>query len=822
MADANGLRFWMLSERGDWPELPESLAYDTAARRLRLSSTAHRAGFAELQSGAEDRLKRVPQTIDIYGNRAYWDAAAKSVMADGARPGAVSIFTPAPGTEPTGLACGEDGVLFVALDGGVTMVDLKKRWKPQHVAWADAVVWRLLADPRAGAWVLSQKGELGRLTGMPLPDLALKPDDPNVAGRCDYNPNAPRIEKWSDAPWTGNAEEAVAIALHPQSGLGLLSWAGGKAWLRLLNSQTGAFAAPVELKGVRFPYSFCWLAPGRIAVLVDGLTEAPAFDLAPGSGETHITGDFYPLRDFDPQPFVESLFALPNYGTLKGTRALRRVSITATAARGAVRPVPIDGEDARMVWHRLYVEAAIPPQCGIRIFCAASDSGAEPAEDAWFEHVVGDDAPAGAGVPRAAWSPYASEVPFHKGLFGCVGERSRAGLFTVLIQRAGRRVRTLQGRYLHLRVALEGNGRATPEIAALRAYGSRFSYLNRYLPELYRELVFDPEASAVLKPGEPTTAADFLERFLDNFEGILTPLEDRIANAHVLTSPATTRDDSMEWLAAWVGMSFDSAVPPPRRRDMLKASAELGKWRGTLRGLELALDLATGGSVRQGEVVVVENYRLRRIFATILGVDLTDRQDPLLPGASQSGNSIIGDTLFLGDESKSEFLALFDASLQVSLSERQQIARLFDSLAHRVTVLVHREIDQQALGLIRRVVAAEKPAHVQALVAPAQYALLAGLAALIGVDTYLTERLQPGPIRLGVSKLGVWDVVKQPPSLDPRLEGGLPARKAIDGPVAVIKADAVTPLDRLISLDGSSSRPSTGATLEEFRWSRIK
>jgi phage tail-like protein len=396
----------------------------------------------------------------------------------------------------------------------------------------------------------------------------------------------------------------------------------------------------------------------------------------------------------------------------------------------------------------------------------------------WFAHDFGecpDDrvSPQAPVHPKGAWVRTASELPFHPGLLQCPRAPNRSGLFTALIQRGDRRVRTLRGRFLHARVELYGNQRSTPEVAALRAYSSRFSYAEHYLPELYREDCFGPEADDRI--GEETdhsTPADFLERFLDNFEGILTPLEDRIASAYLLTDPSSTPEDALDWLGSWIGMAFDPAFPTERRREMLRQAPQLYREHGTLPGLKRALEIATGGAVTGGEIVVLEDFRLRRTFATILGADFSEEDDPLLPGLSVSGNSFVGDTLFLGDEHQQEFMAVYSADLQKLASEEQAIAGLYDRLAHRVTVLVHQEVEPQDLNLIRRVVERETPAHVQAQVLSATWPFLVGIASLVGIDSYLGEKPPQRPVRVGTSLIGVRDLLLHPASLDPRLEGG--------------------------------------------------
>src|SRR5262249_45884533 len=173
-----------------------------------------------------------------------------------------------------------------------------------------------------------------------------------------------------------------------------------------------------------------------------------------------------------------------------------------------------------------------------------------------------------------------------------------------------------------------------------------------------------------------------------------------------------------------------------------------------------------------------EDFRRRRTFATVLGADLADEHDPLLQGLAVTGNSFVGDTLILGDENRKEFLALFAADLRrppgvttgEAAREDAAVAALFDNVAHRVTVLVHEEVAPQDLGLIRRVVELETPAHVEARVATASPRFLVGIASLAGVDTYLGPRPGPRPAEVERSQIGRGDVVVHLPNLDPRLQ----------------------------------------------------
>jgi phage tail-like protein len=838
--DANGQRFWLLAEGGHWWDGPD-VQWDGARRSLRLASRrparprpvpqtpdAHQG----TRTKATQLVERVPGAVDAYDTRARWDATTKRVVATGALPGEVPIYALwRSGIDATDVALGHDGVLYVVADGAVSMHDRRGRMKDERVRRTGFEAWRLACDPAGGAWVLDREHRrLARTEGQLWPDRPFHDYAPDTFRPVPENPRPPRLRILQDAEWD---EETVAIACSPGGRVAILCWGDedGRGLLRVLLPD-GRLSDPLRLAGAHYPHTLAWLSDDRIAVMVTGDREAPAYTV-PGDGSleerrgertVEQAGDIHPLRGVDEGPFLHTITQPPHYPTLAGSKPLHALSLPGYAARGvAPNRLILDSADAGTTWHRLYVEAAIPPRCGIVLHLAATETPSEPTEGReWHAHRFGDAAVFGGGdgqTPRAAWVAGRTEVPFAQPMLAAEEQRDRAGLWTVLVQRPGRTVRALRGRYLWVRAELVGDGRSSPELAAVRAYGSRFSYRDQYLPELYRETVFGAEAEA---NAYRSTPADFLDRFLGNFEGVLTGIEDRIAHAYLATDPRTAPPEALAWLSEWIGFTFDAGVPAERRRLMLRAAPELARRRGTVDGLRLALELATGGQVSGGEIVVLEDWKLRRTFATILGADLADEEDPLTAGIAVSGNSYVGDTLFLGEEWKREFLALYDASLQLSAYEEGVIKAFFERMAHRVTVLVHREVEAPDFRLIERVVQRELPAHVEWRVLAAPAPLMVGVSSLIGVDTYLATKAEVTPVRVNRSRIGIRDHLVSPVSLDPRLEGGSAAVAAPAGiPVAAFAQREMQVLpDRPIVLDGTPSSASEGAWLEEYRWSR--
>ena len=106
----------------------------------------------------------------------------------------------------------------------------------------------------------------------------------------------------------------------------------------------------------------------------------------------------------------------------------------------------------------------------------------------------------------------------------------------------------------------------TPEVASSRAL------LRNGLPEIYRE-------------------EDFSMRFITALERVLDPIVGVLDALPHHFDPDLAPRDVLSLLSAWLGVDIDESQPIATRRDTVRQAAELGRRRGTVRGLELALEL---------------------------------------------------------------------------------------------------------------------------------------------------------------------------------------------------------------------------------------
>jgi phage tail-like protein len=106
----------------------------------------------------------------------------------------------------------------------------------------------------------------------------------------------------------------------------------------------------------------------------------------------------------------------------------------------------------------------------------------------------------------------------------------------------------------------------TPQVVSSRAY------LRNGLPSLYQ--------------GE-----DFGMRFVGSLEEVLDPIVAVLDALPAHFDPGHAPPDILALLAAWVGVDLDESQDISHQRALVRRSAELGRRRGTVKGLALALEL---------------------------------------------------------------------------------------------------------------------------------------------------------------------------------------------------------------------------------------
>src|SRR5690349_24464276 len=104
----------------------------------------------------------------------------------------------------------------------------------------------------------------------------------------------------------------------------------------------------------------------------------------------------------------------------------------------------------------------------------------------------------------------------------------------------------------------------TPPVASTRAY------LRNGLPSLYQD-------------------GDFGMRFIGALEELLDPIVAVLDALPAHFDPDHAPRDILSLLASWLGVDLDESQDIRHQREMVRRAADLGRKRGTVAGLELAL-----------------------------------------------------------------------------------------------------------------------------------------------------------------------------------------------------------------------------------------
>ena len=118
-----------------------------------------------------------------------------------------------------------------------------------------------------------------------------------------------------------------------------------------------------------------------------------------------------------------------------------------------------------------------------------------------------------------------------------------------------------------LMIQHSGGKKDTPRVVSERAY------MRGGLPSLYQE-------------------EDFGMRFVGALEEVLDPVVAILDALPHHFDPDLAPRDILSLLSAWLGVDIDESQPISTRRDKIRQAAELGRRRGTVAGLELALKLS--------------------------------------------------------------------------------------------------------------------------------------------------------------------------------------------------------------------------------------
>lgn len=262
------------------------------------------------------------------------------------------------------------------------------------------------------------------------------------------------------------------------------------------------------------------------------------------------------------------------------------------------------------------------------------------------------------------------------------------------------------GRYLWLRLTLEGSGRATPMLEWIRAYAPRSTYAE-YLPAVFRS---DP------------VSADFLDRFMLLFEHFLGDWENKTDHMADLFSPEAT--PYLPELASWLDFRLNRRQPEGEQRQWLARAMELHRERGTVDGLRELLRMYTDPTKPP---VIVEGFT-RRGFTRLgeEGPGVRLGADTVLPGAPE-GELVLGaDQVGNGDLLPGDLAPLATGAHQFAVYAYQYPGQPADEMA-----------------VLESVLRAERPVQTQHYLCEVRPAMRVGAQSIVGVDTVLAGGFPP-------------------------------------------------------------------------------
>jgi phage tail-like protein len=87
---------------------------------------------------------------------------------------------------------------------------------------------------------------------------------------------------------------------------------------------------------------------------------------------------------------------------------------------------------------------------------------------------------------------------------------------------------------------------------------------------------------------------EVVQQFCSALDDVLTPVVLTLDCLPAYLDPDTTPQDVVAWLAEWMGVVLDSRQSIAQQRQLLRRTAQLLRWRGTVRGIREAVEFAIG------------------------------------------------------------------------------------------------------------------------------------------------------------------------------------------------------------------------------------
>jgi len=588
-------------------------------------------------------------------------------------------------------------------------------------------------DPKARTWLLDAAPPALRLLGaerrvaarLPLPADAR----PFALGCASWgivvaDESRLFVQGWGGA-WIGVALPAapLAVAADPRFATVVVVLAGRR--IAVLDGPR----APVvrALPALRHPLHALMLAADR--VLVADVAGAPGTSLPTRFTEFLLSADGpeaergFAMRGFDGRALWLDAGDQIWASTATGARRLYAEE-PRYAAEGVVETFALDSGVFACVWHRVFLDACVPPGTAISVEARTSDTLLPlelrraprppadratplPADPAWppLGSLMPDDpiewGPLGLLDPRPAHAdtpdpPFARALPSEDPWRAARGAAAPPPPAMMTLEGV---VKAPPGRWLWLRITLRGTSRRAPSVFALRATCPRPSMLDR-LPAYWRA---DP------------VAAEATDRALALFEGFTTETAQRIAALRLLLGASTAPREALDWLGSFLALAFDARVAEDVRRSLLAEAATLWRRRGTLPGLARLL-----GILARAPVQIIEGFRLRRSRVATLGTGMLGAG--LQIGAQDSDEE--------AGEAWEAALALRHAALLLRRAALRKeggtpcpagdppapldddpLVRFHRRFAHRFTVMVPARRCDDLEAVLERATETHKPAH---------------------------------------------------------------------------------------------------------------